>query len=198
MTETAKEPISNEIIPDYWIISGQVFKNKERFVKQQMEFNPGDIRENWESSFDHFAIPVYRNPIFVSGYENGVKTSFVRKNKILQEQLNTAKKALTEAIGDIEQLNGSDDTIKYYKQIQDFQGIKNIAHYSAYDSERYSKKPTCFYSNLMFNLKTTDEQSKLTFKGLGDKGVSRSYNIRSEIPLQLIKDILDQCFLKIV
>lgn len=95
MTETAKEPISNEIIPDYWIISGQVFKNKERFVKQQMEFNPGDIRENWESSFDHFAIPVYRNPIFVSGYENGVKTSFVRKNKILQEQLNTAKKALT-------------------------------------------------------------------------------------------------------
>ncbi len=34
----------------------------------------------------------------------------------LQEQLNTAKKALTEAIGDIEQLNGSDDTIKYYKQ----------------------------------------------------------------------------------
>ena len=96
MTETAKEPISNEIIPDYWIISGQVFKNKERFVKQQMEFNPGDIRENWESSFDHFAIPVYRNPIFVSGYENGVKTSFVRKNKILQEQLNTAKKALTE------------------------------------------------------------------------------------------------------
>ena len=34
----------------------------------------------------------------------------------LQEQLNTTKKALTEAIGDIEQLNGSDDTIKYYKQ----------------------------------------------------------------------------------
>lgn len=97
MTETKKEPISNEIIPDYWIISGQVFKNKEDFVKQQMEFNPGDIRENWESSFDHFAIPVYRNPIFVSEYENGVKTSFVRKNKVLQEQLNTAKKALTEA-----------------------------------------------------------------------------------------------------
>ncbi|WEA55135.1 hypothetical protein [Lactococcus lactis] len=91
MTKTAKEPISNEIIPDYWIISGQVFKNKEDFVKQQMEFNPGDIRENWESSFDHFAIPVYRNPIFVSEYENGVKTSFVRKNKVLQEQLNAAK-----------------------------------------------------------------------------------------------------------
>lgn len=34
----------------------------------------------------------------------------------LQKQLNTAKKVLTEAIGDIEQLNGSDDTIKYYKQ----------------------------------------------------------------------------------
>ena len=34
----------------------------------------------------------------------------------LQEQLNTAKKALKEAIEDIEQLNGSDDTIKYYKQ----------------------------------------------------------------------------------
>ncbi|MBK0029235.1 hypothetical protein [Lactococcus sp. S47] len=94
--ETAKERIENETTPDYWIISGQVFKNKENFVKQQMGFNPGDIRENWESSFDHFAIPVYRNPIFVSEYENGVKTSFVRKNKVLQEQLNTAKKALTE------------------------------------------------------------------------------------------------------
>lgn len=105
MTETAKEPISNEIIPDYWIISGQVFKNKERFVKQQMEFNPGDIRENWESSFDHFAIPVYRNPIFVSGYENGVKTSFVRKNKILQEQLNSKVKALTEIRANIEEHN---------------------------------------------------------------------------------------------
>lgn len=105
MTETKKEPISNEIIPDYWIISGQVFKNKERFVKQQMEFNPGDIRENWESSFDHFAIPVYRNPIFVSEYENGVKNSFVRKNKVLKERLNTAKKALTEIRSNIEEHN---------------------------------------------------------------------------------------------
>lgn len=105
MTEIAKEPISNEIIPDYWIISGQVFKNKERFVKQQMEFNPGDIRENWESSFDHFAIPVYRNPIFVSEYENGVKASFVRKNKVLQEQLNSKVKALTEIRSNIEEHN---------------------------------------------------------------------------------------------
>lgn len=105
MTETAKERIEKKLIPDYWIISGQVFKNKEDFVKQQMEFNPGDIRENWESSFDHFAIPVYRNPIFVSGYENGVKTSFVRKNKVFQERLNTAKKALTE----IAEFDCSDD-----------------------------------------------------------------------------------------
>ena len=97
MMEIENLPVTTDkLIPDYWIVSGQVFKNKERFVKQQMEFNPGDIRENWESSFDHFAIPVYRNPIFVSEYENGVKVSFVRKNKVLQEQLNTAKKALTE------------------------------------------------------------------------------------------------------
>ncbi len=96
MTETAKEHVEKEITPDYWIISGQVFKNKEDFVKQQMAFNPGDIRENWESSFDHFAIPVYRNPIFVSEYENGVKTSFVRKNKILQERCDRYEKALTE------------------------------------------------------------------------------------------------------
>ncbi|WKF73035.1 hypothetical protein QYM42_11760 [Lactococcus lactis] len=96
LEETYLPVSTDKLIPDYWIVSGQVFKNKERFVKQQMEFNPGDIRENWESSFDHFAIPVYRNPIFVSEYENGVKTSFVRKNKVLQEQLNTAKKALTE------------------------------------------------------------------------------------------------------
>ena len=83
---------------------------------------------------------------------------------------------------------------KYFSQIQDFHGIKNIAHYSAY-SKKYSKKPTCFYSNRMFNLKTTKEKSELTFQGLGDKGISRSYNVRSEIPLELIKDILEQCVL---
>lgn len=83
---------------------------------------------------------------------------------------------------------------KYFRQIQDFHGIKNIAHYSAY-SNKYSKKPTCFYSNRMFNLKTTQEKSELTFQGLGDKGISRSYNVRSEIPLELIKDVLEQCVL---
>ena len=50
--------------------------------------------------------------------ELGIDSSTTDKLSVekLQEQLNTAKKALTEAIGDIEQLNGSDDTIKYYKQ----------------------------------------------------------------------------------
>ncbi|KST88426.1 hypothetical protein ATCC19435_0448 [Lactococcus lactis subsp. lactis] len=33
-----------------------------------------------------------------------------------KNSLTLRKKALTEAIEDIEQLNGSDDTIKYYKQ----------------------------------------------------------------------------------
>ncbi len=47
---------------------------------------------------------------------NGVTDENFNEFFELQEQLNTAKKALTEAIGDIEQLNGSDDTIKFYKQ----------------------------------------------------------------------------------
>ncbi|MCM6845428.1 hypothetical protein NE298_01400 [Lactococcus lactis] len=47
--------------------------------------------------------------------EQAIDTDKLSAEK-LQEQLNTAKNALTEAIGDIEQLNGSDDTIKYYKQ----------------------------------------------------------------------------------
>ncbi|WEA55746.1 hypothetical protein [Lactococcus lactis] len=34
----------------------------------------------------------------------------------LQERCDRYEKALTEAVEDIEQLNGSDDTIKYYKQ----------------------------------------------------------------------------------
>ena len=41
-------------------------------------------------------------------------TNFRLKNS--KNSLTLRKKALTEAIEDIEQLNGSDDTIKYYKQ----------------------------------------------------------------------------------
>lgn len=81
---------------------------------------------------------------------------------------------------------------KYLNQIQDFYGIKNIAHYSAYDEEKYSKKPTCFYSNKHLDLLTTNKDSKRKWKGSGEHGVSRDYNVRSNIPLELIKDILDQ------
>lgn len=88
---------------------------------------------------------------------------------------------------------------KYYKQIHSFEGFKNIAHYAAYEPEEFSKKPTCFYSNIELDLKKMKkgEKSKLTFQGKGKNAISRSYNIRSKIPLSLIKDILEQSFKEI-
>lgn len=44
------------------------------------------------------------------------KLAAEREVEKLKKDNEAMKKALTEAIEDIEQLNGSDDTIKYYKQ----------------------------------------------------------------------------------
>ncbi len=97
MTETAKEPMDEEIA---------------RLAYEELVIeHPG-----------YAALPEPMAKALIRlGVNNGIRFSTLTTDKLsvekLQEQLNTAKKALTEAIGDIEQLNGSDDTIKYYKQV---------------------------------------------------------------------------------
>lgn len=84
----------------------------------------------------------------------------------------------------------------YYKQIHSFTGVKNVAHYSAYD-EGFSKKPTIFLSNIFLDLKTTQEKAKNLITtpkgGRGDRKVIYGYNKRSNIPLLLIKHIIEMC-----
>jgi len=85
---------------------------------------------------------------------------------------------------------------KYYKHIHNFKGIKNLAHYHAYD-ENFPKKPTVFCSNIRLPLKTKTEPASVVIstKHAKDRRVVRSYNERSNIPLLLIKDILQMCLL---
>lgn len=81
---------------------------------------------------------------------------------------------------------------KYLELQHDWTGIRNLAHYSAYD-DNFPKKPTGFLSNKKLNLKTTKQKAKITV-GVSTDGRKqiRDYNVRSRIPLLLIKDILDQ------
>lgn len=83
---------------------------------------------------------------------------------------------------------------KYYKHIHSFGGIKNLAHYHAYD-ETFPKKPTIFLSNLLFPLKTKIESASVVIntKGANGRRVIRDYNVRSNIPLSLIRVILETC-----
>jgi len=78
--------------------------------------------------------------------------------------------------------------------IHDFKGKRNVANYSTYNEE-FSKKPTTFYSNIHIPLKTTNKKSKVVM--ISEKGDSRKsisgYNVRSNIPLELIKEILITC-----
>lgn len=80
---------------------------------------------------------------------------------------------------------------RYYKQVQGFMGIENVANYNAYDKS-FPKKPTTFYSNIYLPLQTTREASDVTIsrKKGDDRKVLRTYNERSNIPLPLIKEIL--------
>lgn len=83
----------------------------------------------------------------------------------------------------------------YYEHIHSFKGIKNLAHYHAYDDD-FSKKPTIFLSNILIPLKTDHHKlAKVTInygKANGRRVIS-TYNERSNIPLLLIKDILKTC-----
>ena len=84
---------------------------------------------------------------------------------------------------------------RYYKQIHSFDGVHNIAHYHAYDDE-FPKKPTTFLSNIFLALKIDQKKrAKATIHcgGSKDQRLIRTYNERSNIPLPLIKDILEMC-----
>lgn len=85
----------------------------------------------------------------------------------------------------------------YLQTIHDFNGIKNVAHYSAYN-ESFSKKPTTFYSNTLLHLKRTSEKAQVAMTGRknDDRPTLYGYNNRSNIPLELIKDILHQILAK--
>jgi len=83
----------------------------------------------------------------------------------------------------------------YYKQIHNFVGIRNVAHYNYYDKEGL-KKPTIFYSNIFLGLKTRQKKAKVVMNkksDVHDREVIYGYNNRSNIPLLLIKDILETC-----
>lgn len=86
----------------------------------------------------------------------------------------------------------------YLDRWHGFSGIYNVAHYAAYD-KKFSKKPTCFLSNQILNLRTLPKgvKSAVTI-GSHDTGKSSNrkqihdYNERSAIPNLLVKDILTQ------
>jgi len=82
----------------------------------------------------------------------------------------------------------------YYKSIHSFNGIKNLAHYHAYD-DNFPKKPTIFFSNILLPLKTKKESANVVISTKRTKGrrVIRNYNERSNIPLLLIKELLEIC-----
>lgn len=66
-----------------------------------------------------------------------------------------------------------------------YSGYRNIAHYNLYDLN-FSKKPTCFLSNIKLNLKAENKKAIINFEKIS------GYNRRSSIPKELLLDILDQ------
>ncbi|GDZ83061.1 DNA methyltransferase [Leuconostoc citreum] len=82
----------------------------------------------------------------------------------------------------------------YLEHNYNFVGIRNVAHYVAYDKE-FPKKPTTFMSNKFLSLAKMPVGAKADIvigsRGQGRKQI-RDYNVRSNIPLSLIKDILEQ------
>ena len=82
----------------------------------------------------------------------------------------------------------------YFGDILEFKAYKNKTYYNAYDFEGFTQKPTVFYSNIVLHLKSEIIKSKYSWDGR-DKTrpmVDMDYNVRSQIPLELIKDILQQ------
>ncbi|GMO13369.1 MAG: hypothetical protein Ta2E_02660 [Mycoplasmoidaceae bacterium] len=76
-------------------------------------------------------------------------------------------------------------TWKYQEHHWNFNGYKNLAYYSAYDSN-FSPKPTIFKSNIKLSLKNK------RVPGNNDHMARGSYSKRSSIPNLLIKSIIEQ------
>lgn len=72
----------------------------------------------------------------------------------------------------------------YFQNFLDFQGIKNFANYNDWDNT-YSKKPTCFYSNIDLGIKLGNVKSSIKWSSVS------GYKNRSAIPKELIKYILE-------
>lgn len=67
---------------------------------------------------------------------------------------------------------------------------ENLTYYNNYDYP--IKKPTKFGSNIDLKLLKDDMKNQIKFNKLNIKGINR-YNMRSHIPLELVKDILKRC-----
>lgn len=74
-------------------------------------------------------------------------------------------------------------TWDYQREHWNFGGKVNKTYYSCYDNS-FSTKPTIFKSNLKLDLKT------IKVKGNHDHMARGSYDKRSAIPLNLVRDIL--------
>ena len=103
--------------------------------------------------------------------------------------------------------NGQNSLIfKYLYTFFKLKGFKNRTYYSAYDHINFSVKPTIFYSNKKFFLRTNKVKSKKIIsinsnlskkikKNLVDRTdieLKKNYCERSEVPLQIYIDILNQ------
>ena len=80
-------------------------------------------------------------------------------------------------------------------EFHEFGGVLNKTHYYAYD-KNFAMKPTGFMSNAQLSLKTCTpgERAEVVIgrkRGDGRKEI-KTYNERSDIPEELVKDILEQ------
>lgn len=73
----------------------------------------------------------------------------------------------------------------YQEQFLFFNGHKNLAYYYNYDSN-FSKKPTIFKSNILFDLQHKNIKTNITLNN------KKTYDIRSKIPIALTKEILNK------
>ena len=72
----------------------------------------------------------------------------------------------------------------YFQNFLDFQGIKNFANYNDWDNT-YTKKPTCFLSNINLEIKMGNIKSSIKWENVC------GYKNRLAIPKDLIKYILE-------
>ena len=77
------------------------------------------------------------------------------------------------------------DYLQYY---HGFVGLRNITNYNNYN-ENFPKKPTCFLSNINLHLVQGNKPSKIGIHPSHTNPMKTDYNLRSDIPDELIIDI---------